>query len=85
MSELANLDPQSAASMVMRHFPNDQEAVIQGLHGSRQLLFKYLQSSMDAALNHVCTQHPFQRQRTSEELDVECRRTFRCLPTPTSY
>ena len=65
MGELANLDPQSAASMVMRHFPNDQEAVIQGLRGSRELLFKYLQSSMDAALNHVCARRPFHGQRSS--------------------
>ena len=49
MRELANLDPQRSVSMVMRQFPKDQEAVIQGLHGSRKLLFKYLQSSMDAA------------------------------------
>lgn len=53
MSDLANLDPEGAASMVMRHFPNDQEVVIHELHGSRNLLFKYLKSSMDAYLSQV--------------------------------
>lgn len=53
MSDLACLNPESAASMVMRHFPDDQEAVIQGLHGSRDLLFKYLKSSMEVALTKV--------------------------------
>lgn len=57
MGDLANLNPEGAASMVMRHFPNDQEAVIHGLQGSRELLFKYLKSSMDAVLGQVSHVH----------------------------
>lgn len=53
MSDLASLNPEFAAAMVMKHFPKDQEAVIQGLHGSRTLLFKYLRSAMDTALSKV--------------------------------
>ena len=61
MGDLANLNPESAASMVMRHFPNDQEAVIQGLHGQRELLFKYLKSSMETALTQVLSSRVLSR------------------------
>ncbi|GMH42953.1 hypothetical protein BSKO_10875 [Bryopsis sp. KO-2023] len=49
MEDLAGVDPEAAAHMVLRHFPHDQAAVIQGLQGTRPLLFKYLKSAMEAA------------------------------------
>lgn len=53
VEDMANLDAEAAARMVLRWFPHDQQAVIQGLQGTRPLLFRYLKSAMDTALVQV--------------------------------
>lgn len=53
MKELVKLDPQAAALMVLKNFPCDHQAIIQGLQGTRPLLFKYLKSAMEAAFSEV--------------------------------
>lgn len=53
MEDLVARNPEAAALMVVTSFPNDHQAVIQGLQGTRPLLFKYMRSAMQAALSEV--------------------------------
>lgn len=53
MEDLVARNPEASALMVVKSFPNDHQAVIQGLQGTRPLLFKYMRSAMLAALSEV--------------------------------
>lgn len=53
MEELVKLNPEAAAIMVLKNFPYDQQAIIQGLQGTRTLLFKFLKFAMAAAFSEV--------------------------------
>lgn len=53
MEQLTLLSTESIAFIILKYFPKDQDLVIKGLKRQKNLLYKYLKSSMDVAFSEV--------------------------------